>query len=308
MPRVCRPLDGLAKRLLDSVTQTSRTPTQRRSQAHDRLQRFSPTASMRPACPGRPRGVGPARLDAHSAGAGRPGRARAGAPMDGRRGPGDDHRRCRKRHRSTPGERCRRPGHQVGSHTDTVVGGGRFDGMVGVVGAIEAVRALRESGQRLAHDVVVVTLRRGTERFGLSCVGPGRWWVASPVPLDLLDDNGRSLAAALGHVGIDGEGILSCSMTSPASTPSSSCTSSRALTSSSWEARSAWSSRSPGLTLRALFSGRADHAGTMPMDLRRDAGCAAAGTVLAVERIAGEGLHGKGTSGRIPSPRPRSTW
>ena len=190
----------------------------------------------------------------------------------------------------------------VGSHTDTVVGGGRFDGMVGVVGAIEAVRALRESGQRLAHDVVVVDFfNEEPNEFGLSCVG-SRAMVGDLTRdhLDLLDDNGRSLAAALGHVGIDGEGILSAQHDFSGVDAFLELHIEQGPHLEQLGSQIGLVESITGVSrFRALFSGRADHAGTMPMDLRRDAGCAAAGTVLAVERIAGEGLHGKGTSGQI---------
>ncbi len=38
----------------------------------------------------------------------------------------------------------------TGSHTDTVYGGGRYDGIIGVLGAIEAVRCLRAAQLELA--------------------------------------------------------------------------------------------------------------------------------------------------------------
>src|SRR4051812_31162725 len=43
----------------------------------------------------------------------------------------------------------------VGSHTDTVMGGGRFDGALGMLGAFEAVRTLHEATLQLRHPLVV---------------------------------------------------------------------------------------------------------------------------------------------------------
>src|SRR5699024_2409570 len=51
--------------------------------------------------------------------------------------------------------------------------------------------------------------------------------------------------------------------------------------------------------LRAFFSGRRDHAGTMPMNLRQDDGSSAAGTGLAIEAIASAGADSVGTVGEI---------
>ena len=44
----------------------------------------------------------------------------------------------------------------LGSHIDTVEAGGRFDGIVGVLGALEVVRCLRESGITLSRPLEVV--------------------------------------------------------------------------------------------------------------------------------------------------------
>lgn len=44
----------------------------------------------------------------------------------------------------------------TGSHVDSVPGGGRYDGNVGVVGAIEAARILREGGVTLRHPLEVI--------------------------------------------------------------------------------------------------------------------------------------------------------
>ena len=50
-----------------------------------------------------------------------------------------------------PGTSPSAPAIVTGSHTDTVPGGGRFDGVVGVLGAIEMVEMLREASLRLTH-------------------------------------------------------------------------------------------------------------------------------------------------------------
>jgi N-carbamoyl-L-amino-acid hydrolase len=190
----------------------------------------------------------------------------------------------------------------VGSHTDTVVGGGRFDGIVGVVGAIEAVRALRESGRRLAHDLVVVDFfNEEPNEFGLSCVG-SRAMVGELARdhLALLDDRGRSLADALATVGIDTEAMLSAQYDFSGVDAFLELHIEQGPYLEQQGSQIGLVESITGISrFRALFNGRADHAGTMPMDLRQDAGCAAAGAVLAVERIAGEGVQTKGTSGQV---------
>ena len=44
----------------------------------------------------------------------------------------------------------------IGSHTDSVPGGGNYDGNLGVIGAIEVARALRDAGITLQHPLEVV--------------------------------------------------------------------------------------------------------------------------------------------------------
>jgi beta-ureidopropionase / N-carbamoyl-L-amino-acid hydrolase len=70
------------------------------------------------------------------------------------------------------GSDATRPAVMCGSHLDTQANGGRFDGVFGVLAALEAVRALGDSGTSLAApiDVVVWTNEEGG-RFPEFCTG-----------------------------------------------------------------------------------------------------------------------------------------
>jgi beta-ureidopropionase / N-carbamoyl-L-amino-acid hydrolase len=60
----------------------------------------------------------------------------------------------------------------IGSHSDTVVGGGRFDGIAGVIAGLEIVAALNDGGVRLRHSLEIVDfLAEEPNEFGLSCIG-----------------------------------------------------------------------------------------------------------------------------------------
>ena len=191
----------------------------------------------------------------------------------------------------------------LGSHTDTVTGGGRFDGPVGVLGAIEAARCIRDSGRTLHHELRVVDfLGEEPNDFGLSCVGSRA--VAGTLTaahLAARDPSGRTLADALESAGADPTRIQEAA----------------------WAANTVGGFvelhveqgpvlESAGVPLGvvtgiagiervvATFDGRADHAGTTPMGARHDALCAAADAVLAIERLGSEGHDaGVGTAGRI---------
>jgi len=60
----------------------------------------------------------------------------------------------------------------IGSHTDTVIGGGRFDGIIGVIAGLEIARRLKETGTTLRHPLEIVdfTAEEPSE-FGISTIG-----------------------------------------------------------------------------------------------------------------------------------------
>ncbi len=64
------------------------------------------------------------------------------------------------------------PALATGSHTDAIPNAGRFDGVVGVLGGLEALRSLNEQGKTLRHPVelIMFTAEEPT-RFGIGCLG-----------------------------------------------------------------------------------------------------------------------------------------
>ena len=60
----------------------------------------------------------------------------------------------------------------TGSHIDAIPNAGKYDGVVGVLGGLEAIRALRQSGFRPRHSIelLVFTAEEPT-RFGIGCLG-----------------------------------------------------------------------------------------------------------------------------------------
>ncbi|GAA2093789.1 Zn-dependent hydrolase [Brevibacterium salitolerans] len=190
----------------------------------------------------------------------------------------------------------------TGSHTDTVLSGGRFDGNVGVASALEVVRTLRASGITLAHDLVVIDFfNEEVNPYGLSCVG-SRALTGGLTAAHLRAQNqegvafGEALAVArvdpnrLNEAVMDLSDVIAYVELHVEQGPN-------------LEAQGTQIGLVTDITgvapFRSIFKGRQDHAGTTPMNIRRDAGCAAAGTVLAVEAIASEHETSRGTSGSI---------
>lgn len=176
----------------------------------------------------------------------------------------------------------------LGSHTDTVVLGGRFDGVAGVLGALEAVRALREAGVRLRHPVEVVDfLAEEPSDYGPACIGSLALAVGlAAAMLAQTNPAGETLAEGIRRMGGD-PAALSSPLRRPGDVaayvemhieqgpvlereriPIGIVT---GIASMEWH--------------RIVLEGQPGHAGTTPMDLRRDTLAAAAEITLAVERI-----------------------
>lgn len=94
----------------------------------------------------------------------------------------------------------------IGSHTDTVPQGGRFDGALGVLAAIEVARTLHENGVALQHPLEVVDFQN--EEGGLV----GSKIVAGRFPADQLDlkaTSGFTLRDGINRLGGDAGAIES---------------------------------------------------------------------------------------------------
>lgn len=168
-----------------------------------------------------------------------------------------------------------------GSHLDTPLDGGRFDGALGVLAALDAAETIRfDGGTARTLAVVAFRLEEGP-RFGVGCFGSrALCGLLDPGEGELRDADGISLAEAFATLGfgrLPTEGWLE-----PAP---------RAFVETHIEqgprlaARGAQlglvSSIAGMLGLQLEFSGRRGHAGTVPMELRSDALAAASRFVLA---------------------------
>jgi beta-ureidopropionase / N-carbamoyl-L-amino-acid hydrolase len=98
------------------------------------------------------------------------------------------------------------PGLAVGSHLDSVPGGGSFDGPLGVVSALAAVKALQAKGFEPARAIGVACF--GDEegaRFGIACAG-SRLLTGALDPdraRSLRDGDGTTMAEAMSAAGFD---------------------------------------------------------------------------------------------------------
>ncbi|HET7421882.1 MAG TPA: allantoate amidohydrolase [Candidatus Dormibacteraeota bacterium] len=177
----------------------------------------------------------------------------------------------------------------LGSHLDSVRDAGKYDGPLGVITAIAAVQRLHDSGARLPYGIEVLAfadeegLRYGSTYLGSRAVaGPFEW-----TDLQRVDAAGIRMADAIRAFGGDPDLIVQ----------------------DRWQGGELLGyvevhiEQGPVLEARGLpvgvvsaivgqsrldveFLGEAGHAGTVPMERRRDALAAAADFVLTVEAAA----------------------
>lgn len=175
----------------------------------------------------------------------------------------------------------------IGSHSDTVPSGGRFDGILGVLAGLEVVRALKEYGVRLRHSVEVIDfLAEEPSEYGLSCVG-------SRVMSGALDEcqlvleapDGEQLADAMERIGGTPRAREGSLRNDIGAFLELHIEQGRVLEESGTQVGIVTGIVGIVRT-EIIFEGEADHAGTTPMDLRRDALVAAAQTVLDVRKTA----------------------
>lgn len=176
----------------------------------------------------------------------------------------------------------------AGSHLDSVPHGGIFDGPLGVYGALEAVRAIRESDRTLARPIEVVsfTEEEGT-RFGVGLLGSSV--AAGELPteeaLALEDETGTTLERRLRDIGFHGEGVLD-----PGGWDSwLELHVEQSTTLESAGKQAGIVTAITGVSHYTVeFVGETNHAGATGMDERTDALAAAATFVADVERAARE--------------------
>lgn len=183
----------------------------------------------------------------------------------------------------------------IGSHTDTVVGGGRFDGALGVLAGLEVARALSCASAGLAHDLEIVDfLAEEPTDYAVSTVGSRTWaGTLRREHLERRNPQGESLADALRRIGVDPDGIMAA----------------RREPGEIAAYIELHIEQGPVLEHRGLdvgivtgivsirrlavaVKGVAAHSGTTPMGDRRDALAGAAELVLAVEHAARESAGG----------------
>src|SRR5260370_34571924 len=95
----------------------------------------------------------------------------------------------------------------TGSHSDAIPNAGKYDGVGGVLGGLEAIRALRRSGFRPKNSIelLVVTTEEPT-RFGIGCLGSRllSGTLSAEAAAKLKDRDGQTVDEVRGKAGFSG--------------------------------------------------------------------------------------------------------
>jgi N-carbamoyl-L-amino-acid hydrolase len=193
----------------------------------------------------------------------------------------------------------------TGSHLDSVLDGGAFDGPLGIVSALAAVDQLRHEGFEPTVPIGIgAFVEEEGSRFGMPCLGSRMATGLLPAEkaLQLTDRAGITLAQALEQAGTDPAAVgPSPLLQRMAAFVELHVEQGRGLTAPVGVASSIW----PHGRFRFTFDGEANHAGTTLMEDRHDPMLTYAMTALAANkqaRLAGA----RATFGRL-SVEPNGT-
>ena len=193
----------------------------------------------------------------------------------------------------------------TGSHYDTVRNGGKYDGRLGIFVPMACVRELARQGRRLPFGFEVVGFAEEEgQRYKATFLGSGALiGHFNPAWLDQQDADGIPMRAAMQHAGLNPDDIPAIRrdparylgfvevhieqgpVLNELDLPLGIVT-----------------SINGGLRYVGEVFGMASHAGTTPMDRRRDAATAVAELALYVERRAAQDGDSVGTMGMLQVP------
>lgn len=177
----------------------------------------------------------------------------------------------------------------TGSHIDAIPNAGKYDGVVGVLGGLEAIRSLQRMGFRPKRSIeLLIFTSEEPTRFGIGCLGSRllSGTLAAGDARELVDDDGATLANVLRSAGLAGS-------LESAKLPEGYY---KAFVELHIEQGPILESECKPLgiveriaapaSLRLTIEGSGGHAGGVLMPDRRDALCAAAELILAIEHAA----------------------
>jgi allantoate deiminase len=176
----------------------------------------------------------------------------------------------------------------VGSHLDTVPSGGRYDGALGVLSGLQAIRLLKERKFEPRGPLWLISfMDEEGARFGAALFG-SRAFVGKDLGDlgDRRDSDGTSLREAMAELGFDFDRVPDARQVDKLGGYLELHIEQGPVLETEGVEIGIVTGIVGLIGFRARFVGEANHAGTTPMRLRRDALCGAATAVLALRDAA----------------------
>ena len=177
----------------------------------------------------------------------------------------------------------------VGSHTDSVPNGGNYDGVVGVLSAIEVIRSMIDDGYEHDHTIAVVSFMcEESGRFGNATLGSKA--MRGELTLQdlhrLVDKQGISLYEALKGRNLNPDGIETMAYKRPVKSFTEIHIEQGKVLEHEQKTIGIVTGIAAPERFYVIIRGNADHSGATPMNLRHDALCGASKIILGIEEIA----------------------
>ena len=183
------------------------------------------------------------------------------------------------------------PAVMIGSHGDSVPDGGNYDGITGILAAIETARSLKEENIVPDHPLeVVLFLCEESSRFSAATLGSRamRGMLSKKDLQTLHDKNGHTLYEVLESRRLSPEHIETAQYDKPLKAFLELHIEQGKVLEHNKNQIGVVTGIAAPTRLICHLHGKADHSGATPMNLRHDGLCAAAEIILAVERQARE--------------------
>ena len=193
----------------------------------------------------------------------------------------------------------------TGSHYDTVRNGGKYDGRLGILTPMACVRELHRQGKRLPFNIEVVGFAEEEgQRYKATFLGSGALvGDFKPEWLDQKDAEGITMRQAMMHAGLNPQGIAAIKRN-----PSDYLgfvevhIEQGPVLNELDMALGIVTSINGSVRYLCEITGTASHAGTTPMNRRRDAAAAAAELIVYVEKRAAQDADSVATVGMLQVP------
>jgi len=177
----------------------------------------------------------------------------------------------------------------IGSHIDTVMCGGKFDGIIGVIAGLEIARLLRENNVKPDHSLEIIDFTsEEPSDFGISTIG-SRGMVGNLFPdmLDRVDQENRKLSDLIDYIGGNSDKIQETARLPGDVALYLEIHIEQGPVLESKNKKIGVVTGIAGIQrFKFTVAGMQNHAGTIPMNLRKDALTGACEIVLALESLA----------------------